>query len=150
MKGVKIFLASDHAGFKLKEKIKLHLEKNNISYGDFGTYSSKTVDYPDYIIPAVEEAVKTKSLAIVLGGSGQGEAIVANKVKGTRAVVLYKFDKKIITLSKEHNNANVLSLGARFLSEKDALKTIDLWLKSKFSKETRHIRRLKKISRYEK
>lgn len=149
MKEVKIFLACDHAGFLLKEKIKSHLQKNYL-VEDFGTNSEKDVDYPDFIIPCAKKVVKTKnSLGIVLGGSGQGEAIVANKIKGVRAAVIYNFNKKVIELSKEHNDANILSLGARFLTEKEAIQTVELWLKTKFSNDKRHKRRLKKISNLE-
>jgi len=146
-----IFLASDHAGFKLKEKIKRYLKKIGLSFEDIGPFNlDKNDDYPDFIIPCAEKVAKTKnSLGLIIGGSGQGEAIAANKVKGIRAAVIYCNNPKITALSKEHNNTNVLSLGARFLSEKQALQTISLWLKTKFSNEKRHIRRLKKISSYE-
>jgi len=140
-----IFLASDHAGFKLKEKIKNHLEKKGFQIHDEGTFSTKPVDYSDFIIPAVRKAIKSKVPAIVLGGTGQGEAIAANKVKGARATVLYNFNKKIIKLSKQHNNANVLSLGARLLSEKQAIQSIELWLRTPFSNEMRHKKRISKL-----
>jgi len=146
---MRIFLASDHAGFKLKNKIKNHFAKKNIPFEDLGTYSAKSVDYPDFIIPAAIKVAKTKdSLGIILGGSGQGEAIAANKVKGIRAIVYYSHNPIIIKLSKQHNNANVLSLGARFLTDKQALDAIDLWLKTKFTKDQRHLRRLKKVIDY--
>lgn len=146
-----IFLASDHAGFALKEKVKQHLKKIGFSFEDIGPYNfNKNDDYPDYIIPAAEKVAKAKnSLGIIFGGSGQGEAIVANKVKGIRAAVIYNYNSKIIKLSKEHNNANILSLGARFMTEKEVINAINLWLKMKFSNESHHVRRLKKISHYE-
>jgi len=148
---LKIFLGSDHAGLKLKEKIKTHLEKKKIPFEDLGTNSEKSSDYPDYIIPTAKKVSKNKnSLGIILGGSGQGEAIAANKVKGIRAAVLYSFNKKIIKLSKEHNNVNILSLGARFLTSSQSLKAIDLWLSTPFSNDPRHIRRINKIEKYEK
>src|SRR3989344_5714101 len=98
MKGVKIFLASDHAGFKLKEKIKLYFEKKKIEFEDLGASEyKKDDDYPDFIIPAAEKVAKTKnSLGIFLGGSGQGEAIAANRIKGIRSAVYYGGNKKII------------------------------------------------------
>ncbi len=147
-----IFLASDHAGFKLKEKIKHYLCKNKFTIVDFGDFSpGKKDDYPDFVIPLAEEVSKSsKYLGIVLGGSGQGEAIAANKVKGARAIVIYAPNRKIAKLSKEHNNANILSLGARFLTEKQAIQVIEPWLKTKFTNDKRHIRRLKKIASYEK
>ena len=147
MKEKIIFLASDHAGFKLKEKIKDYLILNGYAIFDCGalTHNPKD-DYPDFIIPCAKKVAQTpNSLGIVLGGSGQGEAIAANKIKGIRAAVIYNFNKKIIQLSKQHNNANILSLGARFLTEKQAIKSVDLWLKTKFSNEQRHKRRIRKI-----
>lgn len=146
----KIYIASDHVGFALKEKIKKKF-LTRYELEDIGPFSfDKNDDYPDFIIPCAKKVASTKnSLGIVLGGSGQGEAIAANKVKGIRAVVIYSFNKKIIQLSKEHNNANVLSLGARFLTEKQALESIALWLKTPFSGEKRHLRRVEKIKRYE-
>jgi len=146
-----IYLASDHAGFELKEKIKRYFNKNNIKYNDLGlhSYNSKD-DYPDYIIPAARKVSQDKnSLGIIVGGSGQGEAIAANKVKGIRAAVLYSYNENIVKLSREHNNSNVLSLGARFLNKKEAIKAVSLWLKTSFSEEERHKRRLKKIEDFE-
>lgn len=146
-----VFLASDHAGFALKEKIKQHLKKRKLSFHDIGPFAlDKDDDYPDFIIPCAEKVAQTKnSFGIILGGSGQGEAIAANKVKGIRAIVAYNYNPKIIALSKEHNDANILSLGASFLPEKQAFQTIDLWLKTKFSNNVRHVRRLKEIQKYE-
>ncbi len=147
----KIILATDHAGFELKEAIKKHLIKNGYPVEDQGalTYEEKD-DYPDFIIPAAKKVAKEKALGIIFGGSGQGETIAANKVRGIRAALFYGGDQKILRLSKEHNNANVLSLGARFLSENDAKKAVDLWLKAQFSNEERHQRRIKKIMDLEK
>jgi ribose 5-phosphate isomerase B len=151
-KELTIFLASDHAGFSLKEKVKNYLIIKGYSIFDCGPFSfNKEDDYPDFIIPCAKKVVKTRnSLGIVLGKSGQGEAIAANKVKGIRAAVVYSYNTKIIKLSKEHNNANVLSLGARFLTEKQTLQAADLWLNTKFSNESRHKKRLRKIEEYEK
>ncbi len=147
-----IYLASDHAGFELKEKIKMYLDSIKATYKDFGPYNlDKQDDYPDFIIPAAKKVSQDKnSLGIIIGGSGQGEAITANKLKGIRAVVLYSYNQDIIKLSKEHNNSNVLSLGARFLNDKEAIKAVSLWLKTPFSEEERHKRRLKKIEDFEK
>ncbi|MEM3074864.1 MAG: RpiB/LacA/LacB family sugar-phosphate isomerase [Candidatus Pacearchaeota archaeon] len=147
---MKVFLASDHAGFKLKEKIKSFLKRKKISYEDMGAYSyNKNDDYPDFIIKTAEKVAKTKSKGIIIGFSGQGEAIAANKVRHIRAVVCYVKNKKIIKLSREHNDANILSLGAGFLSEKEAFELIWLWLRTPFSREQRHKRRIKKITNYE-
>lgn len=145
-KGI-IFLASDHAGFKLKEKIKNQLILNGKAIYDFGPHSFDSQDdYPDFIIPCAKKVAKTKdAIGIILGGSGQGEAIAANKIKGIRAATIYHYDKKAIKLSREHNNANMISLGARFLTEDQALEAVDLFLKTGFSNEQRHKRRLRKI-----
>ena len=150
MSRTKIFLASDHAGFKLKNKIKTYLEKD-FEVEDCGAFEyDKNDDYPDFVIPCAKKVAATKhSLGIVFGASGQGEAIAANKVRGIKAVVIYSFNKKIIQLSRQHNNANILSLGARFLTERQALQAVELWLTTKFSKEKRHLRRTKKIENFE-
>ncbi|KKU76806.1 MAG: ribose-5-phosphate isomerase [Candidatus Harrisonbacteria bacterium RIFOXYA1_FULL_48_8] len=142
-----IYLATDHAGFELKEKIKKFLAEKKYEVKDFGAFSyDENDDYPDFVKLAAEAVSKNPSdRAIVLGGSGQGEAMVANRYKGVRAAVLYKFDEGIIKLFREHNDANVLSLGARFLEEKDALRVVELWLNTPFSGEERHSRRIAKF-----
>lgn len=146
---VKIYLGSDHAGFYLKEKIKKHLDENGISYEDCGAFSfKKDDDYPDFVILVARKVAKNRNnKGIVFGGSGQGEAIASNKIKGVRTVVYYGGNLKIIKLSKEHNNANILSLGARFLNEKQAIKAVDLWLRTKFSDLSKHKRRIKKVDK---
>ena len=143
-----IYLASDHAGFELKEDIKKFLADSGYEVKDFGAYAlDPEDDYPDLIRKAAEAVANDPegSRAIVFGGSGEGEAMVANRVKGVRAAVIYKFDKEIIKLSREHNNANVLSIGARFVSERQAKKAIKLWLKTPFSGDVRHKRRIDKF-----
>ncbi len=149
-----IYLATDHAGFELKEKIKKFLIEGGYQVEDLGNFKyDEKDDYPDWIHPLakkISECAGDLSRAcrgIVFGGSGQGEAMVANRYKGVRAAVLYKFDKDIVKLSREHNDANVLSLGARFLKEKDALKAVKLWLETPFSGEERHKRRIEKIDK---
>jgi len=148
---MKIYLGADHAGFHLKKKIKRFLDKKKIEYEDKGPDNFiSSDDYPDFILPAAKAVAKDpKYRGIVLGGSGQGEAIAANKVKGIRAVVYYGGPLKLIKLSREHNDSNVLSLGARFLTERQALKAVKLWLETSFTKESRHKRRINKISRFE-
>ena len=142
-----IYLATDHAGFQLKEAVKKFLVEKKYEVKDFGAFSyDENDDYPDFVKLAAEAVSKNPSdRAIVLGGSGQGEAMVANRYKGVRAAVLYKFDEGIIKLFREHNDANVLSLGARFLEEKDALRVVELWLNTPFSGEERHSRRIAKF-----
>ena len=148
-----IFIGSDHAGFALKEHIKHYLERGGYEVVDKGAYNlNENDDYPDFIAPVAKSVADSngESLGIILGGSGQGEAIVANRFPGVRAVIYYGFgdtgvSEEIIKMSREHNNANILSLGARFLSEVDAMHAVKLWLDSKFSNDDRHIRRLKKL-----
>jgi len=150
-----IYLASDHAGFALKEKLKKHLAKLGYDVNDMGNHKyEEGDDYPDWIF-ACAEAVAADikkggdSKAIILGGSGQGEAIVANRVRGIRAAVFYGGNFDIIKLSREHNDANILSLGARFLSEDEAQRAVALWLETPFSNEERHKKRIQKIKELE-
>lgn len=147
----KIFLATDHAGFELKEEIKKFLQKEGYATEDQGAYSyNQEDDYPDFICKAAKKVSETpNSRGIIFGGSGQGEAIAANKVKGIRAALYYGHDKEIIALSRMHNDANILSLGARFVSEKDAIRAVKLWLSTPFANEERHKRRIAKISKIE-
>jgi ribose 5-phosphate isomerase B len=147
-----IYLASDHAGFELKKQIGEFLKEMNLDFEDVGphTYDAQD-DYPDFIIPAAEKVAEKplENKGIVLGGSGQGEALAANKVKGVRAALYYGGSTDIITLSRVHNNANVLSLGARFLTMDEIKEVIKLWLATDFTKEERHARRLQKVLDYE-
>ncbi len=143
----KILIATDHAGFELKEKLVVFLKSLGYEVEDFGahTYDPKD-DYPDFIEPLAKEISANPSLkGIILGGSGEGEEIVANRFKGVRAVEYYGGDLRVITFSREHNDANVLSLGARFLNEEDAKAAVKLWLETPFSDEIRHIGRIQKM-----
>ena len=149
---MKIYIAGDHAGFKLKEKIKKYFDKKNISYKDFGPhrYNSKD-DYPDFVIPMAKAVAKSRgSLGIVVAGSGIGETIAANKVKSIKAVLYHGKSPDLITTSKLHDNANILCMGSRFVKKRDAIKSIELWLKTPFSNAARHKRRLRKIDLFEK
>jgi len=149
MKTKKIILGSDHAGFQLKEEIKEFLEKEGYEIEDVGAKSyDKEDDYPDFISKAAKKVSKDpkNNKGIILGGSGQGEAITANKIKGIRAALYYGGNKDIIKLSRTHNDTNMLSLGSRFLNKKEAIEAVKLWLNTDFSDEERHIRRIKKIS----
>ena len=142
-----IYIGSDHAGFELKEKLKIYLNKLGYEVADKGAFSiDEKDDYPDFIVP-VAEAVSSDSdsLGIVLGGSGEGEAISANKIDGIRAIEYYGNNLEIVKLGREHNDANILSLGARFVKEEDAKEAVKLFLETKFSGDERHIRRIKKI-----
>jgi len=149
---MKIYFASDHAGFEMKEKLKEYLKGEGYEVEGLGDFVyNENDDYPDFISKAaLAVAQDSDSRGVILGGSGQGEAIVANKVKGIRAAVYYGGPEDIVKLSREHNDANVLSLGARFLSQEEAEKAVDLWLKTSFSGEERHKRRIEKITELEK
>jgi ribose 5-phosphate isomerase B len=144
---MKIYLATDHAGFELKEKIKEFLVDAGHEVEDFGARSyDPQDDYPDYILKAAEAIAKyPEGRAIILGGSGQGEAMVANRHKGVRAVVYYGGDKRVLELSREHNDANTLALGARFLNDPEAFEAVKLWLETPFSGDERHVRRIGKF-----
>ena len=121
---MKIHLATDHAGLKLKDTIKNYLIESGYNVEDHGAYEYDAEDdYPDFIFPcAIAVSLDKESRGIILGGSGQGEAIAANRIKGCRAAVFYGGPKEIVKLSREHNNANILSFGARFMIEKKFLK----------------------------
>ena len=148
---VKIYIAADHAGFYLKKELIKYLGIKGYKVEDCGAFEMNSDDdYPDFIIPCVQKVVSdTGAVGIVIGGSGQGEAIAANKVKRIRAAVYYGGNNQIPKLAREHNDANVLSLGARFLSGDDAKKAITIWLDAKFE-SGRHQRRIDKISKAEK
>lgn len=139
-----IALGSDHAGYLLKEKVKAHLQSKGYHLLDFGTHDQAPCDYPDYCRPAAESVAKKESFCgLVFGGSGNGEAMVANKVKGVRCAVCWNV--QTAQLAKEHNDANMLSLGARLISEEDALSMVDAWLDARFQ-GGRHVRRLEKMA----
>ena len=143
---MKIHLATDHAGLELKEKVKLYLSDLNYEVIDHGAYEYDALDdYPDFIFPCANAVSNDpESKGIILGGSGQGEAMAANRVKGVRAAVFYNGPDEIIKLSRQHNNANILSLGARFMSEEDMYKIIEVWLSTDFE-SGRHQRRIEKL-----
>ena len=144
-----VYFATDHAGFALKEVLVSYV-RDELGYmvEDCGAHTFvEGDDYPDLISKAAEKVndEPEERCAIILGGSGEGEAMVANRMKNVRATVYYGGRPEIITLSKEHNNANVLSLGARFLSEDEAKDAVKTWLQTRFGGDERHVRRLKKF-----
>lgn len=140
-----IVLATDHAGFELKEHVKKFLLEKGFEIKDFGALEYDALDdYPDFVIPASKFISKNKLIGIIFGGSGQGEAIAANRIKGTRAVVFYNGPDDIIKLSRSHNNANILSIGARFVDKRRAEEIINLWLSTTFE-EGRHQKRINKL-----
>jgi ribose 5-phosphate isomerase B len=140
---MKIAIASDHAGFTYKEIIKTFLIEQGHEVKDFGTHSTESVDYPDFIRPAAQAVADGLfDRGIVFGGSGNGEAIVANKVKDIRCTIAW--DLRSARLSREHNDANILSIGERMMSVHEAVEIVELWLKTEFT-GGRHITRIKKI-----
>ncbi|MBS0000839.1 MAG: RpiB/LacA/LacB family sugar-phosphate isomerase [Cyclobacteriaceae bacterium] len=147
-----IYIASDHAGFELKEHLKTLLEKMGLEFTDIGPHKyQEQDDYPDYIFPAAKKVAEKPDVhkGIVIGGSGQGEVIVANKVKGIRAGLYNGGPEEIVTFMRTHNNTNVLSLGAQFISPQQALMVVKSWLETSYPGEERHQRRIDKISRLE-
>ena len=145
---MKIALGADHAGFDLKQKVKQHLEQKGFQVDDRGTTSSDSVDYPDFARKVAEEvAGKQADLGILVCGSGIGMAITANKVDGIRAAnVSTEYEAQ---MSREHNNANVLTLGARIINADEAFRIVDKWLGTQFA-GGRHERRVEKIMAIEK
>jgi len=138
-----IILASDHAGFKLKKEIKSFLIKNKKKVLDLGTNSPVSVDYPDFAHRLSYKIKKNgKYVGILICGSGIGMGMAANRHKNIRAALCYNI--KSAKLSREHNNANVMTIGARFTKKKLALKCVDVFIKTNF-KGGRHLRRVKKI-----
>ena len=148
----KIYIASDHAGFELKHKLIDYLEKLGYIIQDVGAFKyDEKDDYPDFISLAAHEVSKSPSdsIGIILGGSGQGEAMVANRFPNVRAIVYYGGNEEIIFKSREHNDSNVLSLGARFITEDEAKGAVKLWLDTPSSKDERHVRRIEKIDDFQ-
>lgn len=146
---MRIFLGADHAGFEFKEKLKKVFEKKKILYEDYGAYAkNEDDDYPDYaFVVGTHVSRNHGAFGILLCGSAVGMAIAANKVQGVRAVACQ--DTKTAKLSRQHNNANVLCLQARKVKFQQVEKIVHVWLKTKFSHDERHRRRLHKISVYE-
>ena len=140
-----IVLATDHAGFELKEHVKKFLLKKGYDIKDFGALEYDGLDdYPDFILPAAKYISKHKLIGIIFGGSGQGEAMAANRINGIRAAVFYNGPDEIVELSRLHNNANILSIGARFVNNQEVEKVIELWLSTDFE-EGRHDKRINKL-----
>jgi ribose 5-phosphate isomerase B len=165
---MKIYLGTDHAGFELKEKIKSFLLKKNYDVQDCGAFEfNQDDDYPDFISKVSEEVSNDpeNSKGIIFGGSGQAEAMLANKFKNIRCALFYSLaipasaidavgtqsdnPYEIIKLTRTHNNANILSLGARFLKQEEAINAISIWLETSFVNEERHVRRINKIKELE-
>ena len=139
----KIFISSDHAGYKLKETIKYYLDKKDITYEDLGPDNERKVDYPEYAHKVAKKVKIDKNhVGILICGSGMGMNIAANRHKNIRAAQCYNV--KSTKLSRLHNDANVITLGSRLLSKKNALNCVNIFLKTKFE-GGRHLKRIKKI-----
>jgi len=137
---MKIAVGSDHAGFRYKEKIKQLLDDLGHEVTDFGTHSEEPVDYPLFIRPVAEAVADGQAeRGVVLGGSGNGEAMAANRVKGVRCAVCWNVLSA--QLARQHNDANVISLGQRMMSEEQALEIVRVWLETEFE-GGRHLRRI--------
>lgn len=143
---MKIFISCDHAGFDAKSELKKYLENLGFSVEDLGnSVLDQNDDYPDFIVPVAKAVAKNKSnRGIVIGGSGQGEAMAANKIKGIRAAVVY--DEYSAKMSRLDNDANVASFGARTLDVEKIKELTKLWLDTPFSEEERHQRRIEKLN----
>ena len=140
MAAMKISLGSDHAGFRYKEKVKQLLESLGHAPKDFGTFSEDPVDYPEFIRPAAEAVARGEcERGIVFGGSGNGEAMAANKVRGARCALCW--NEETARLSRQHNDANVLSIGERMIPEDLMLKIVRVWLDTAFE-GGRHLKRI--------
>ena len=146
---MKIFIGTDHAGFEIKESLVAFLKAQGHEVEDMGAHSFEPLDdYPDFIRPVAKAVARnTESRGIILGGSGQGEAMCANRVRGARAAVYYGGAIDIAILSREHNDANILSLGARFVDEDEAKEVVRVWLETPFGGEEKHARRISKIDK---
>lgn len=156
---MRIAIATDHAGFKLKEELKKFLEESGHEVEDFGAHKfDEKDDYPDFVIPAARAVAEKKAeRGVVIGSSGQAEGVAANRLKGVRALVYYGFveprkenakvgeAKNLVQVSREDNDSNVLALGASFVSVDEARRVVEEWLSTSFPGEERHVRRIKKI-----
>ncbi|MFA5095286.1 MAG: RpiB/LacA/LacB family sugar-phosphate isomerase [Candidatus Paceibacterota bacterium] len=152
---MKIFIGTDHAGYVLKEKLVSSLKAQGYEVVDKGAFKyDEGDDYPDFVVPVAREVSKDPNnvKGIILGATGEGEAIAANKFPHVRAVAYYGQSQSVvddeadvIVRSRQHNNTNILSLGARYLTEEKMMEAVNLWLNTLFSGAERHIRRLGKI-----
>jgi ribose 5-phosphate isomerase B len=148
---MKIYIGSDHAGFEMKRDLISYLQKEGHWVFDCGPKEYiHDDDYPDYVsLVAREVSNDPNILGVIIGKNGQGEAIVANRFPNVRCAVFYGGPKHMITLSREHDDANMLSLGAAFIATEEAHRALDLFMHTKFSGEERHVRRIKKIEQYD-
>lgn len=147
---MKIYLATDHAGFSLKEEVKKYLEDKSHEVYDCGALTLEMGDdYPEYMVRAAksvhDDALHDPSYAVIFGGSGQGEAVVANRFRHVRAIVYAGGNLELVKLGRAHNDANVLSIGARFVTKDEAIQALELFLSTPFSHDERHADRIIQI-----
>ena len=147
---MRIYIGSDHAGFEMKRNLSAFLKEQGFEVYDCGPKEyNHDDDYPDYVsIVAKSVSKDADSRGIVLGWSGQGEAIMANRFPEVRCALFYGGTKHILTLARDHNDCNMLSLASHFITSQEAREAVLLWIKTPFSGELRHIRRIKKIEEY--
>ena len=139
-----IAIACDHAGYEYKELLKSHLKSNGFQVEDFGTHSTDSVDYPDFIRPAASSVANGRHpLGVIVGGSGN-EAIVANRLRGVRCAVVW--NEQTARLAKEHGDCNMIAIGQRLMSKEEAVSVVNAWLEADF-KGGRHQRRIDKIDK---
>lgn len=149
---MKILLGADHAGFELKNKVKEYLTSEGFDVEDMGAHSFVQDDnYPEILLPVAMRVVSDpdNTHAIVFGKSGNGEAIICNRFPGVRAVVYYGKNIEIVRLSREHNNANVLSIGAGFMEADEAIEAVRVWISTPFSGDERHVKRIEMLDNIE-
>jgi ribose 5-phosphate isomerase B len=148
---MKIYIGSDHAGFQMKKDLIPYLLKKGHEVYDCGPKEYvHDDDYPDYVSVVAQEVSNDPNIVgVIIGRNGQGEAIVANRFPHVRCAVFYGGPKHMVTLSREHDDANMISFGASFLATEEAHRALDLFIHTKFSGDERHVRRIKKIEKYD-
>ena len=145
---MKLYIGTDHAGYRLKEQVKKYLAEKNIDHEDLGTFDEKPVDYPDIAKTVAEKVIVSQGQGILICGAANGIAIAANKFRGVRAAVGYS--KESAKSARCDNDANIICLAGRLQSFKDVREILDAWFNSKFSGDPRHQKRIEKISKLEK
>lgn len=149
---MKILLAADHAGFALKNKVKEYLTNEGFTVEDMGAHVLVPDDnYPEIMLPVAMRIVSATddTKAIIFGKSGNGEAVICNRLPGVRAAVYHGKNLEIVRLSRQHNDANILSIGAGFVEEEEAIEAVRVWISTPFSNEERHVKRVEMLDNIE-